>query len=116
MPKKGKRKGSCVLLSWAIGLVVLSLAFHWELPSRAANDIYIPAAKVTLPIIKITLFDRGPKLYSASAQDAALSGVSRDRTPALLRSFIRVDRKQNLRLWPVVTSEELRAPPGVRTF
>lgn len=63
------------------------------------------------PVIKVKTDFRSQ--HSAELEFALHSPVE-DWTPSPHASFLEVDRKQNLRLWPVVASQLIRSPPEIQ--
>lgn len=85
--------------------VILFSAHLW--PDGFTGKVgYDPVAKVKKEF----------RSYHNEGPEFPLNTAPAEWTPYLPASFLRIDRKQNLRLWPVVASQLIRSPPATHSL
>jgi len=75
-------------------------------------DDYTPGVKVRPETTVVVSPEREPKRDLDSAILAIIAGERLTFTAVFIYSFVKFDRKQNIRLWPFVTMGTPRAPPA----
>lgn len=110
---EGKSRTIRIVFSGLL-FAILFLPFDLQQDSPDATEDYIPIAKVRSMRFKIAN-SRAWKDCQGGEVKAGLTKDLADFTPAFSQSFLGVDRKQNLLLWPVVSSGLIRSPPSSHT-
>jgi len=106
VPKFAKRTWQTRVVSCGLILAVFFLFFHFHVDTSLEKVSYIPAAKIQKDL----------RCVHGGRPEAAFTATLMNWAPTLYPSFLRVDRKQNLLLWPVVGSQLIRSPPRIHTI
>ena len=83
---------------------VFALVFHYQLEGLSSATAISSGAKNKLKSIRLQHEDR---------IDLGLTGRWRGELSLLDPTFLRVDYKQNLSVWPVVAGKLIRSPPSL---
>ena len=91
--------------------IVLFISLSGAL-SQPDLERYLPTATIRLASGKVTNWEKMPKAEALAGSKLALAVGSLAFTYGFRQFFVRFDRKNNLRLWPVVASGLTRSPPS----
>lgn len=100
---RAQRTGPVFAGLWVLFLALFILSAHWPLDGLMAKSGYYPVTKVKKDL----------RSHHSGGPDFPLHTVPVGWSPPLDASFLKVDRAQNLRLWPVVASQLIRSPPAI---
>jgi hypothetical protein len=105
-----KRQASGRLSCGTLVLIILAFAFSADILFPAPDDY--PFSATTRPVIKNSLnLEKPPRASHDQLPANALAVGNRAYSPGFKGSFVSHDRKQNLRLWPLVAQGLIRSPP-----
>jgi hypothetical protein len=96
-----------------LGSIPLSLIFLCAFLAFAHPDLddYVPGVKVTQSTTLVANPEKHPKRDLGHSIRVIVSSQRFTFTTVFINSFLKFDRKQNTRLWPLVTASATRAPP-----
>jgi hypothetical protein len=100
-PKASGKTWSAFVALYGLLLAIFLLSVHLQLDTAIGKVSYSPIAKLNKEFR--SNHGGGPEL--------AINTSLVQWNPTIRPSFLRVDRKQNLRVWPVVAFALIRSPP-----
>jgi hypothetical protein len=80
--------------------------------AELSSSGFLPGSGPRFVTGKVTHWERGPMSDCAIGPKIALAVGGFALTADFHRAFVRFDRNQNRRLWPVVASDLTRSPPA----